>query len=254
MQQGIARLAGLIARSRRIVAFTGAGISTESGIPDFRSPGGIWDRYPAVTYQEFLASEEARRRYWVRSRETYPVVAVAQPNPAHRALVALERSGRLLAVITQNVDRLHQRAGHCPERVIEVHGHAQTVLCLQCAARYPRDEVQRWLVAGTEIPACLDCGGLLKSATVSFGEPMPREAMDQARAAARAADLVLVVGSSLAVFPAGYIPIYGQEAGAALAIVNRTPTPLDVRADLVVQGWAGEILPPAVELALDGMG
>lgn len=253
MQQSVERLARLIARSQQIVAFTGAGISTESGIPDFRSPGGIWDRYPAVSYQEFLASEEARRRYWLRSRETYPVVASARPNAGHRALVALERAGRLAGVVTQNVDRLHQRAGHSPERVIELHGHAQSVLCLRCPARYSRDEVQGWLLAGTEIPTCRECGGLLKSATVSFGEPMPRTALERAKALARAADLILVVGSSLVVYPAAYIPIHGQEAGAALAIVSRTPTPLDVRADLVLQGSAGEILPPAVELALDGL-
>jgi NAD-dependent deacetylase len=247
----VSALARLIASSARIVAFTGAGMSTESGIPDFRSPGGIWDRYAPIQYSEFLASAEARRETWRRGLQTYPVVAAAEPNPAHLALLELERRGQLLGVVTQNIDGLHHRAGHDPERVVELHGNAHGVRCLTCDMEATRDVVHARVIAGEEEPPCVDCGGILKPTTVSFGEPMPRRPLARAEALMRSSDLILVVGSTLIVYPAAGLPEIGVRAGARLAIVNLTPTPLDDLAAVVVHGRAGEILPPAVALAAD---
>lgn len=245
----IARLATLIADSQRIVAFTGAGISTESGIPDFRSPGGIWDRYAPIQFRDLLESAEARRETWRRGLHTYPVILAAEPNAGHQALVELERRGQLTAVVTQNIDGLHQRAGHDPDRVIELHGNAHGVECLSCAQWATRQEVHDRVLAGDEEPECVTCGGILKPTTVSFGQPMPYEAMKRATDEVSRCDLVLVVGSSLVVYPAADVPRQGVAAGAKLAIVNATETPLDDLAMTIVQGRAGEVLPPAVELA-----
>lgn len=245
----IADLAGLIAASTSIVAFTGAGMSTESGIPDFRSPGGIWDQYAPIQYGDFLASTEARKETWRRGLHTYPVVAAARPNPAHLALVEIERRGQLLAVVTQNIDGLHLVAGHDPDRVIQLHGNAHGVKCLTCDMEATRDVVHARVIAGEEEPPCVACGGILKPTTVSFGEPMPRRPLVRAEAAMRASDLVLVVGSTLIVYPAAGLPQVGMHAGARLAIVNMTETPLDHLAAVVVRGRAGEILPRAVALA-----
>jgi len=244
-------LADLIAGSRRIVAFTGAGISTESGIPDFRSPGGIWDRYAPIQFADFLASAEARKETWRRGLQTYPVVAAADPNAGHLALVELERRGQLIGVVTQNIDGLHHRAGHEPDRVIELHGNAHGVRCLTCEMEATREVVHARVIAGEEEPPCVDCGGILKPTTVSFGEPMPRRPLARAEALMRQADLVLVVGSTLVVYPAAGLPEIGVRAGSKLAIVNMTPTPLDDLAAVVAHGKAGEILPPAVALAAD---
>ena len=244
-------LAELISRSPRIVAFTGAGISTESGIPDFRSPGGIWDRNAPIQFADFLASADARKETWRRGLQTYPVVAGAEPNAAHLALVELERVGQLLGVVTQNIDGLHLRAGHAPDRVIELHGNAHGVRCLTCEMEATRDVVHARVIAGEEEPPCVDCGGILKPTTVSFGEPMPRRPLARAEALMRQADLVLVVGSTLVVYPAAGLPEIGVRAGGKLAIVNMSPTPLDDLAEVVVHARAGEILPPAVALAAD---
>jgi len=249
MDTGVRQLAELIAASEQIVAFTGAGVSTESGIPDFRSPGGVWDRYGPINFQDFLRDPESRRETWRRGLHTYPVVAAARPNPAHAALVELERLGKLRAVVTQNIDGLHQAAGHDPERVVELHGNAHGVRCLECSANFSRADVQRRVLEGEDEPACSACRGVLKPTSVSFGEPMPLEAVRRAEREARASDLCLVVGSSLVVFPAAYIPRYAIEAGAELAIVNATETPLDDVAAVVVRGRAGELLPEAVALA-----
>lgn len=245
----VQQLGALLATSERIVAFTGAGMSTESGIPDFRRPGGIWDRYAPIQYADFLASAEARRETWRRGLQTYPVVAAAQPNPAHLALVELERRGQLFAVVTQNIDGLHVAAGHAPERIVELHGNAHGVRCLQCDMEAAREVVQARVIAGEEEPPCVACGGILKPTTVSFGEPMPRRPLVRAEEAMRRCDLVLVVGSTLVVYPAAGLPELAVRRGAKLAIVNQTPTPLDDLADLVVRGRAGEVLPPAVALA-----
>ncbi len=241
---GIEKLAQLIVDSRRLVAFTGAGISTESGIPDFRGPDGIWTKFnPAdFTFQKFLTSPETRQMSWQRFR-TNPAHD-AQPNPGHFALAELGRLGKLDCIITQNVDNLHESAG-CTH-VIELHGTMKWVICLECGQRYPSQEVRGWLEDGETVPACRKCGGLLKSATVSFGQAMPQKETAEAERRSRLCDVFLVVGSSLVVYPAAFMPAYALEAGAKLAIVNLQPTPLDQRADVVLHAQAGETLPQVV--------
>jgi NAD-dependent deacetylase len=249
MDARLDRAAELLATMGRVVAFTGAGVSTESGIPDFRSPTGLWARYDPddFSFPNFMRSGDARRRYWAVGRELYGAIRSAQPNAAHRALVTLERLGLLDCVITQNVDDLHQRAGTDPAKVIELHGNATRVRCLGCDARYPRDEIQERLAAGEPVPACRACGGVLKPLTVLFGEPMPGAAVERAEGRSRAAGCFLVVGSSLAVYPAAYMPTYAKEAGARLVVVNLTPTRLDRVADVVLAGSAGAILAEVVQ-------
>jgi NAD-dependent deacetylase len=239
------RAAELMAAVERVVAFTGAGVSTESGIPDFRGATGVWTKYDPddFSFPNFMRSEDARRRYWAVGRELYRAMRAARPNPAHEAMLALERAGRLDCVITQNVDDLHQRAGVAPAKVIELHGNATRVRCLACGQRCSRDAVQARLDAGEAVPACDACGGILKPFTVLFGEPMPADAVRLAEARARAAGVFLVAGSSLAVYPAAYMPLYARESGARLVIVNLTPTRLDDAADVVLRGPAGAVLP-----------
>lgn len=251
IDQTVGRLAALVASSKKIVAFTGAGISTESGIPDFRSPGGIWDRYAPIQYQDFLASAESRRETWRRGLQTYPVVSAARPNAAHLALSVLEQQGKLLGVVTQNIDGLHLAAGHAPDRVIELHGNAHGVRCLQCDDFADRDTVHARVIAGEEEPPCRTCGGILKPTTVSFGEPMPRRPLSRGEALMRESDLVIVVGSTLVVYPAAGLPEVAVRSGAKLAIVNQTSTPLDGLATVIVRGKAGETLPRAVALAAE---
>ncbi|MEK7714281.1 MAG: NAD-dependent deacylase [candidate division NC10 bacterium] len=249
MTGAIAHLAELFARARRPVVFTGAGVSTESGIPDFRSPGGVWDRYDPseLTYQNFVGSLTGRRKYWEVGRATYPVIRAAKPNPAHLALAELHRMGRLDCCITQNVDNLHQAAGLPPEKVIELHGNATRARCLECGAAFTRDEVHEWLAVGDDVPVCPACGGIVKPATVLFGEAMPAREVEEAERRSRASDLFVVVGSSLVVYPAAYMPVHAKQAGATLVIVNLAPTPLDARADLVIHGKAGEIMAAVLE-------
>ena len=231
------RLAALFAEARRAVVFTGAGVSTESGIPDFRSPDGVWARFdPAeFTYRNFIGSVEGRRRYWALGRITYPLIRAATPGPTHRALAALYARGDLDCCITQNIDGLHQRADLPAERVLELHGNATRARCLDCAAPYARDEIHTWLETGVEVPACPACSGVIKPFTVLFGEAMPAGLMQEAERRARAADLFVVLGSSLVVYPAAYLPAHAQHAGARLVIVNLEATPLDARADLVIR-------------------
>ena len=250
MREAVEWLAGLVSGARRLVAFTGAGVSTESGIPDFRSPGGIWDRFDPneFTYQNFMASEAGRQRYWELGRETFPVIRRAEPNPAHHALVTLWRTGRLDCVITQNIDNLHQRAGLPPERVVELHGNATRARCLSCEKAYERERIQRWLEGGVEVPVCdPPCGGIIKPRTVMFGEAMPSRELEEAERRARSADVFLVVGSSLVVYPAAYMPLHAKQAGARLVIVNLTETPHDHQADLVIRGSAAAVLAAVVE-------
>jgi NAD-dependent deacetylase len=249
MDDLIERAAEIVATAGRLVVFTGAGVSTESGIPDFRSPGGLWARYDPddFSYQNFLRSAEARRRYWTVGRELYATVRAAEPNPAHRAITTLDALGLLDCVITQNIDNLHQRAGTAPEKVIELHGNATRARCLGCGRAYARDEIQARLEAGEAVPDCHACGGIVKPHTILFGEPMPARETQAAEARARAAGCFVVVGSSLAVYPAAYMPRYAKEAGARLVIVNLTATPLDHAADVVVPGKAGEVMEKLVE-------
>ena len=241
----IARAAALLAEARRVLVFTGAGISTESGIPDFRSPGGVWDRFDPTefTYQKFLGSAESRRKYWSLSKLFYEPLAKALPNPAHEACVTLERWGRLDCVVTQNIDGLHQRAGLAPERVIELHGTALTVSCLTCRERHPREAIQARVEGGDEVPLCESCGGILKPDTVSFGQAMPEKETAEAFRRAEACDLCWVIGSSLVVTPAAHVPVAAVNAGARLLILNGSDTPLDSIADVVLRGKAGEVAP-----------
>lgn len=247
LDDAIAQLAALIADAEALVAFTGAGISTESGIPDFRSPGGIWNRYKPIDFQSFLASEEARREYWWRGRNTYAVIREAQPNAAHLALAELERRDKLDLLITQNIDGLHTAAGSSPERTIELHGTAHKVYCMTCGTEESRDSITARLDAGEAIPACRVCGGILRAATVAFGEPLPQEPLHRAVAASRRADLFLIIGSSLVVYPAAQLPKIAADAGAYIAILNQTPTPLDDLAQLIVRGPAAEVMGRVME-------
>jgi NAD-dependent deacetylase len=249
--QPITEAARLIGAARDLVVLTGAGISTESGIPDFRSPGGLWSRYDPseFTFQRFCGSAETRRKYWQMGLELYPVVRNAVPNRAHRTIAALEKRGGLRRVVTQNIDGLHQRAGTARDRIIEIHGTALEVGCLSCGARQDREPVQARFAAGDVDPRC-ECGGLLKPATISFGQAMPERETAQAFADAAASDVFLVVGSSLVVFPAANLPGVAVENGARLVIVNREPTPYDEHASVTLHGSAGELL-GAVAAALD---
>jgi NAD-dependent deacetylase len=237
---GIAEAQRLLAAARRAVAFTGAGISTGSGIPDFRSPGGVWTRYQPVSIQEFLADGEARRRYWQYKAESFTALAAARPNPGHAALAQMEAGGRLSGVITQNIDGLHQAAGS--RRVIELHGTNREVRCLSCRRAYPTEEIHARLQAGDEVPVCA-CGGWLKPATISFGQSLPEEVLQAAFDLAGEADLMLVLGSSLLVYPAAAIPEAAASRGVGLIIVNREPTPLDAMADVVLHGPLEALLP-----------
>ncbi len=241
-EEGIARLAELIADAEHLVVFTGAGISTESGIPDFRSPGGIWNRYKPIDYQTFMSSDEGKREYWRRGRNTYAMIREAQPNPAHLALAELEYRGRLDSLITQNIDGLHTLAGSSPERTIELHGTAHRVYCMNCGATETRDSISARLDAGEAIPACRVCGGTLRASTVAFGEPLPREPWQRAATAASRSDLFLIIGSSLVVNPAAQLPRIAANAGAYIVILNQTPTPLDDLAHLLLRGPAGAIM------------
>jgi NAD-dependent deacetylase len=236
----------LVRRSRRIVALTGAGISTESGIPDFRGPQGVWTKNPKAerlsNIHSYMSDPEVRRLSW-QSRLEHPAWH-APPNAGHRALVDLERDGRLHALVTQNIDGLHQLAGSSPGRVIEVHGTMREAICLSCGWRGPMEDVLARVRAGEEDPACTVCGGILKSATISFGQPLLLAVIDGAMRAAREADLLLAVGTSLQVYPiAGAVPL-AKAAGATVVIVNAEPTPFDGLADAVLRDPIGDVLPP----------
>jgi NAD-dependent deacetylase len=237
--------------ARAITVLTGAGISTESGIPDFRGPNGVWTRDPEAarmaTLQVYVADPEVRRRAW-RNRRTHPAWS-AEPNPGHRALVDLERAGRLRAIVTQNIDGLHQRAGSSPERVIEIHGTMFEVECLGCQARTPMRDALARVDAGEEDPPCLDCGGILKSATISFGQAMNPVTMSAATLAAAECDLLLAVGTSLTVYPAAGLVDVALSAGARLIIVNASPTRYDMAAEAVLRDPIGEVLPALVRSA-----
>jgi NAD-dependent deacetylase len=238
-----------LAESSRIVGFSGAGISTESGIPDFRSPNGFWKKNRIVQYQDFVNNREDRIEYWRQKVANWPHVKQAPPNPGHAAFVELHRQGKLAAMITQNIDGLHQKAGLPPEIVCEIHGTTLEAQCLSCGDRISSDEACARVEAGDLAPECEKCGGLLKPATISFGQSMPSETLAQAEQAARSCDLFLAVGSSLVVHPAAMLPVVAKRAGARLIIVNREPTPLDEIADLCLSGELGAILPAIVGAA-----
>ena len=240
-----ADVARWIDAAQRIVVLTGAGISTDSGIPDFRGPQGVWTRNPAAekqsTIQNYLADKEVRKAAW-RGRLEHTAWS-ARPNRGHDALVTLERRGKLHALITQNVDELHQIAGNSPDKVIEVHGTIRRVMCWQCGERAPMEKALARVRAGEEDPACRSCGGILKSDTISFGQALVPEVIDRAMTVAGEADLLLAIGSTLQVYPvAGAVPL-AKRAGAKVVIVNAEPTGMDELADAVLRGPIGEILP-----------
>ncbi|MGC9436192.1 MAG: NAD-dependent protein deacylase [Methanomicrobiales archaeon] len=251
MEEQIRTIARLLDEARHGVVFTGAGVSVESGIPDFRSPGGIWDRYDPdeFEYEAFCADPG---RYWENRCAGRHAAALdifrAEPNPAHRAIARLQELGRVRTVITQNIDNLHQDAGS--KDVVELHGNARWVRCQRCGARSPAEEADRRATCG-EIPPLCSCGGIFKPDVIFFGEMLPRQAIERAYAEAMACDLMLVVGSSLVVYPAATIPAMAAEH-ARLVIVNLDPTPLDDAAAVVVHGRAGEVLPAVVAAMEEG--
>lgn len=226
--------------STAVVFFTGAGISTESGVPDFRSPGGVWTKYQPVLFQDFLASEAARIQHWRLKKATYELFKTVKPNLAHYAICEFERRGQLLGLITQNIDGLHKIAGISEEKLVELHGTDRLVTCLACGKHYDPFEVYESLGEEFTAPTCDACGGFLKSANVSFGQSMPVEAMRRAQAWSEQAEIFIVVGSSLQVQPAASFPVIAKRSGALLAIVNRDPTPLDNLADFVYHGGSGD--------------
>ena len=237
------KAADLILESRKLVVFTGAGISTESGIPDFRSPGGIWDRFDPddFTIDKFLSNPESRRKQWHILKEGM-LTDKALPNAAHDAIAELHRLGKLDCVITQNIDNLHQKAGVPDDRVFELHGNMQWVICLECGRRYPLDEIKPRLDRGEEIPDCEDCRGMLKPDIVMFGEQLPVKVLEEASRRSMASDLFIVIGSTLVVYPAAFMPIYAVEAGAKLVIVNLSSTPMDHQAAVLIRAKAGETM------------
>jgi NAD-dependent deacetylase len=238
-------LSELLAGARRILVFSGAGISTGSGIPDFRGPNGVWKHRPPVYFDEFLASERKRIEYWEYKAEYYERFLAARPNASHAAVVTLEEKGRLEAIVTQNIDGLHQAAGSSDELVVEVHGTNRFVECTSCDKRLAPAPVVAWFLEHRTCPTCA-CGGWLKSATISFGQPLRPEVLERAFACAKRADLVLALGSTLSVQPAASVPLYAVRAGAPYVIINQGPTEHDSIATLRLEGDVGEILPAAV--------
>ncbi|MBI3197997.1 MAG: Sir2 family NAD-dependent protein deacetylase [Rhodospirillales bacterium] len=236
----------MIGAAKRIVAFTGAGISTESGIPDFRSPGGIWTRYKPIYFDDFMASEEMRRESWRRKFATDETMLKAEPNAGHRALAKLVEQGRMSAIITQNVDGLHQRSGVPDAKVIELHGNATYAACLDCGHRHGLDPIRRAFLDGGKLPTCAKCDGIVKTATISFGQAMPEIQMARAQDETLSCDLFIVLGSSLVVYPAAGFPATAKRRGAKLVIVNRDPTDQDASADLLIHAEIGSTVSRAV--------
>jgi NAD-dependent deacetylase len=238
----------MIARAERVVVFTGAGISTESGIPDFRSPGGVWSRMSPIYFDEFVSSEARRRESWTRAFSGAAGWVGKSPNAGHRAVTELAGIGKVAAVITQNVDNLHRASGLPPEKIIELHGNAGYAACLDCGLRHELADLKAAFLETDALPACRECGGIVKTATISFGQPLPREALVRAEAETLACDLFLVLGSSLLVYPAMTLPILAKRNGARLVIVNREPTDQDELADLVLHDEIGPAMSEVASL------
>lgn len=236
----------MIGSAKRIVAFTGAGISTESGIPDFRSPGGIWTRYKPIYFDDFMASDEMRRESWRRKFATDETMLNAEPNAGHRALAKLMEQGRMSAIITQNVDGLHQRSGVPDARVIELHGNATYASCLDCGRRHELAPIRKAFLDKGMLPLCEKCEGIVKTATISFGQAMPEVPMIRAQEETLACDLLIALGSSLVVYPAAGFPRMAKRNGARFVILNRDPTDQDEDADLVIHNEIGPTLSRAI--------
>lgn len=243
--------AGWLRAANQVVVLTGAGISTDSGIPDFRGPEGVWTRNPAAekqaTLQHYLGSRDVRVAAW-RNRVSSPIWD-AEPGPGHIAVADLERQGHVHTVVTQNVDGLHHKAGSSPEIIVEVHGNAREVVCTSCRDRAPMERALERVRAGEDDPPCRRCGGILKSATISFGQNLEPTVIARAEAAAKQADLFLAVGTTLTVYPVAYLPEYALAGGARLIIVNAQPTPFDAVADLVFHDQIRDVMPALAELA-----
>jgi NAD-dependent deacetylase len=246
LRSGIDMLGDMIAGAKVIVPFTGAGISTECGIPDFRSPNGLWARYRPIPFDEFVASQEARDESWRRRFAMEPNFAAARPGRGHRALASLYRAGKVPAIITQNIDNLHQLSGFAPDHVIELHGNTTYARCIGCRTRYEISWVKERLDATGIAPACTACGDPVKSATISFGQSMPEAEMQRATELTQHCDLFLAIGSSLVVWPAAGFPLLARNCGARLVIINNEPTDQDDIADLVIRHDIGETLGPFV--------
>ena len=256
LEESIEEIADLIVGSKRIVVFTGAGISTESGIPDFRGPDGLWTKIDPddFTYQKFVGDREARKRIWQLNTTMGFGFDEVEPNPAHRAVVELEKLGKLDCIVTQNVDGLHQKAGSSEDKVLQLHGNMQWVKCIDCGARHPFAEVRGWIEAGVEVPECAECGGILKPDAVFFGEAMPVKETTEAQRRSSACDLCIVIGSTLTVYPAALMPQYAVSAGAKLVIINDGATELDHAADVRVSAKAGEVMARVMARAKEKLG
>ena len=248
MTEEIQQLAGLIDAARRVVVFTGAGISTESGIPDFRSPNGIWSKNTPIYFDEYIQSADARIEAWRRKFEIDKDMIGAQPNRGHRAVAKLVRTGKVSAVITQNIDGLHQESGVADEQMIELHGNGTYATCLTCATRYELEPIKAAFQSDGALPECRFCAGIVKTATISFGQAMPEGPMERARDETLASDLFLAIGSSLVVYPAAGFPAMAKRNGAKLVILNREPTDLDEIADIVLNREIGPTLGEAVNV------
>lgn len=246
MDQKIQNLAGQLVRSRHIIFFTGAGISTESGIPDYRSKGGIWDQFRPVYFDEFMSSKEARIEYWRQKEELYPDLMKAKPNAGHLALFRLHEFGLLKAVITQNIDGLHQASGIPADKIIELHGNTTRVRCMSCNKLSGLKEAHDRIQQGDLAPEC-ECGGYLKPDTISFGQSMPVDELNRAYELSEQSDFFCVVGSTLLVQPAAYLPYHAKKNGAFLAIINLSETPLDSVCDVLIRGKAGQVLQELVQ-------
>ena len=253
MEELISKTAELIIKSRHAVALTGAGMSTESGIPDFRGPNGIWTKNPKAeqqAYESYFKFQQNPRQYWIErltGTSWINELTKAQPNPGHLALAELEKMSLLKSVITQNIDNLHQKAGNSPEKVFELHGSMHWAVCLTCHHRYPLPEIREKLNLASGAPLCEKCSGILKPDVVFFGESLPPVVLSEAIRHSRECDLLIAVGSSLVVYPAAYMPVYAKEAGARVVIVNLTATSYDMMADEVINGKAGEVMSAIME-------
>jgi NAD-dependent deacetylase len=247
------RLIGLLRAAGKILVFTGAGISTSSGIPDFRGPGGVWSRRKPVYYQEFMTSEAARIEHWDYKFEAWPAFCAAQPNATHRAIVELERAGKLLLLVTQNIDGLHTRAGTSPERLVELHGTNSLVKCQTCGVRSDPGPAFKVFQETRRAPRC-PCGGFLKPATISFGQTLRSQDLERAEAGALACDLVIALGSTLSVYPAANVPLLAAQRRVPYVIINRGPTEHDdlTEVSLRLEGDVNDWFPPGVGAVLEG--
>jgi NAD-dependent deacetylase len=241
MDTKIKQIAAKIKQQGKNIVFTGAGISTESGIPDYRSQGGIWDKFRPVYFDEFMSDCEAREEYWRRWQELYQGIRQARPNAGHTAIARLDQMGLLEALITQNVDGLHQEAGVADDKIIELHGNTRRIRCMSCRKITATEKIQARLNSGDAAPEC-ECGGYLKPDTISFGQAMPVDAVEKATALSQTSDFFLVVGSTLLVQPAAHMPVYAKQNNAFLAIVNLSDTPCDNMSDVLIRDKAGKVL------------